>query len=384
MDTTIATSRQFHVFALLLFLIATPALAGEFRIVVLWHEPDPPTPDTFHVRAGAIARYIGPQDGNDHFATLQTEICTIYDKRGPEVCGFGNGINLGGGPWNPGHLLTCNDTKCMGQQYISRPCCGFRTADFTPKAAVTIYHQFSPDIDTLRGSAIAVACKHCSTQCNQGSSAGTAFVLPIRGQTPELQPELERLASEFRLSHTDTQGPITYLMDEWALVSSDTLTGNLGNGSSSSSMDLAAWFVAQNSTNQSLAAVTPQAEDWAALIVMAPPHPNVQRSIPLPEAGLHRTWLSGSTGSGLLAVRIDYGEDRIPLAFEVLHQEGAVSQREITFARNNLFLRYKSSKQHRTILYAVLRFDGEVEIESSVTLLPQCCGPEPPWIPPEI
>ncbi len=369
---------------LLLLSIARPSLAGKFFVTSVWPVFSPPTLNTVHVRAGANATYLGTTDNNDKHALLQTKVCTVFDKQGTEICGFGLGVNDVKGPWIQGYTITCNTTQCMGQQYISKPCCNVHTVDLTPKAGVTIFHVNSPDIDTRSGSTTAVACKQCSSQCNAGGSAGTAFVLPIRGQIPQSLLDLPQIASEFSLGRVDTQGQITYLMDEWTLASSDGLTGNFGESTDTSSLDLAAWLAAQNSASLSLATATTQAQDWTALVVMAPPHPNVQRSIPLPEAGLHRTWLSGANEPGLLAVRLDYSEDRTPLAFEVLHQEGAVGQREVNFVRNNLFLRYKSSKKHRTILYAVIRFDGEVEIESSVTLLPQCCGPQPPTIPVDI
>ena len=372
----------FSTLCLLLFVAKAPCSSGEFEVVNVWYNTYPSNVTTEHIRVAANALYVGPVDSNDLHALLQTEACTVKNNRPPEICASGLGINDTNGPWPVGYIITCNTPQCMGQQYISKPCCGQGNIDFRGKAGVTIYHQFGPDIHQKVGHNQAVECQSCGG-CGEGGSAGAALVLPIRHEALHLQQSLAPLASDFTLERVDVRSEATYLMDEWALVSADPSVGPFGRVTSSSSFPLSTWLAAQNSAKPpSLTAVVTSDPQWAALVVLAPPHPDKERAIPLPEAKLHRSWLPGTTESGLVAVRIDYSPERVPVSLEVLHQEGPIGPREIAFVRDNLHLSYRSNKPHRVVLYAVIRFGQEVRIEVSRTLLPECCGPWPGWNPP--
>jgi hypothetical protein len=360
--------------------LAGAAHGGQFFVTTVWYSFYPPYSQSVRGWVAANARYQGTVDGNDNHVLLQTTACE-RPEGGIEICDGGTnfGINVNG-PFFTNQVVTCNTTACMGNRFASRPCCDVQTNTFRGKGGAAIYHQFSPDIDTLWGFPTDVLCKECDLggpPCGESSSA-EMVVLPIFEEPGVILREAPSLPAEFVFPSRSMIDGRRYVMDQWALLSAMPGEPRLRLAMASSPELEAALRRDDPGEAPPPPFYSGAGAAAMALAVVAPVHPANERWIPTPEPRLDYARVEHG-GRGRLAIRALFGEDRSLKVLNVLYQEGSIVPETIAALRDDLTLHYFSERSHVAVVYAVIEVRESMEILRSVTVLPRCCGEGPPF-----
>lgn len=355
---------------------ALPASAGMFRITAVWYDvSDSPVVDCYkQITVPATAKYFGPVDDYSWF--IQTSLNhtanggSLTNWNPPDWLGAGK--NGGSGIFT-GMEISCN-ASCAANGVLEQPPCGSSPIYYKGHAAVTS-SVINGNIDIMDAPTEQLEC--CNGGCPQAAQ-GRVTYLSLRDEGDLVVPTTSVL-----LRRRETLGGITYLMEEWAVVSfSDQGTAAPLATVLRSSSDA---FGSVQSPDLALVlrAARPAPDRITTVLVIAEPiHPHNRRHISAPAARLAETRLPFREEAGQLIVRADFSEDRRLQDLQVLHATGSVSPDLHDFLARHLELVYHSDKQHRVILFAVLDVGEEgVELQQSRTLLPRCCCPEWPFCP---
>jgi len=202
------------------------------------------------------------------------------------------------------------------------------------------------------------------------------FTIPIDGgDAPDLAP------SSFGLHRTErSTGTMSFLMDEWAVLSYSTRAGEASPNVkvlSSSSPE----FGASKSQDldrgtrdrEKLAGRTPS--QGTVLVVEAPVHPLNSRFAILPELRFSDLNTPATAAPLELIVRADFAADKSsPDGLQVLHANGVTPANLVELLRERLEVERGAGTRHRVIVYARVRVDGtRVDASSLAMVMPKCC-----------
>lgn len=202
------------------------------------------------------------------------------------------------------------------------------------------------------------------------------FTIPLDGgDAPDLAP------SSFGLHRVErSTGTLSFLMDEWAVLSYSTRAGEASPNVkvlSSSSPEFGA------SKTQDLdrgtrdrakrAGRTPS--QGTVLVVEAPVHPLNSRFATLPELRFSDLNTSAVTEPIEFIVRADFAADKSsPDGLRVLHSNGVVPADLVELIKERLEVERGAGTRHRVIVFAKVKVDGtRLEASSLAMVMPKCC-----------
>ena len=171
----------------------------------------------------------------------------------------------------------------------------------------------------------------------------------------------------------ETVEGIPYLMEDWALVTyaSDSrgrVSGTRVESSSSPVFELFGHGLG--------AALDEQPPTGKVLVVQGPIHPHNARHIQKPAIHLPPKAIAFLGPEGRAVVRVDIGENRRIRNIQILDVLGNLppSIDLNRYVQEELRLVYASERDHRMIIYLVLRFaNGRLEVVEQRVSLPLCC-----------
>lgn len=384
--TTIATIAS----ALCLFFGAA-LQAGYFNPTTVFYKTQLSNTSIYVIVEGH-AQYVGSPDGNDSHALIQT---TEYDTWQGGAGNAGAGYNKNG-PFFTGQVISCTDAQggCPGRGYVPRKPCSASPYYYSGRTGATIYHQYSPEIRLLYGPINSVPCiPETPGPCGFDPWADEA-VLPVFGG-PQVVNAFSH--NSFALRRTEERDGFRYLLDDWALLvvdheskevvpdvavlaASSTAYGDLRRKSLVNALEDSGRSISRKLSEiagrGSLASYFRPGRS-VMLVIAAPVHVHNKRWVPTPIARLAKTAMSRAAEPGSAVVRLDFGENRSLIDFEVLYSDRLLSPDERDFIRENLRLEYASEKPHRAVLFAVVSLGETVELLRGRVVLPQCCGCPP-------
>lgn len=364
--------------ALFFFASLPPALpAGTFEIMSVSAVRKTETQYSVGVEVPAMAQYVGPVDPSDDGYLLQTFLNDalggdLNDWNNPDS--FGDGIS--GTGISEGQILSCSGS-CAAFMYVPKPFCPDGNS-YRGKAGVTIYHQFTPEIDIEYTYVYGTGC-YTDTSGGGGGGGGSpgcnSATLSTTTSSTLLSVDdgatLSSSTGHFTLARHDAQRGITYLLEEWAILrpgrgvglSRDVDTLN------ASSPGFAAAAATRVRTSQ---LVLP---DRPVLVLESVNHPLNDRYIPTPTVHLAAASSQGTPpGAGRVVVRADFAESGTLGALDVLYSSEPVPDQVLDEVRSRLEIHYQTAGRHRAVAFLVLGFgDGPVQELESQTVLPACC-----------
>lgn len=202
------------------------------------------------------------------------------------------------------------------------------------------------------------------------------FAIPIDGdEAPDLA------SSSFGLHRVErSTGTLSFLMDEWAVLSYSTRAGEaspnvkvLGSSSpefgASKSQDL------DRGTQDRAKRAGRAPVQGTLLVVEAPVHPLNSRFATLPKLRFSDLNTPVGTEPIELVVRADFAADKSsPDGLQVLHTNGVVSADLVELLKERLEVERGAGTRHRVIVYARVRIDGtRVDASSLAMVMPKCC-----------
>jgi hypothetical protein len=259
------------------------------------------------------------------------------------------------------------DCSCVGRRYDIPGCelpfpCNDSLADPFSKVG-------------FDGGADPIICNPCS------STVTEVDMLRLDGSGPVRLPSgvvtLSRLEPSDAMHGGD---PVSYLMEEWAVV--DFGAPGTATKSASSARTLRSSLpefgasLAQT-LNGSLPGATGGSAGLAgrlAIMVATPPHEANSREIPMPALEIRSDGVPAGVGRGQVAIRADFSEAGVLQGFEVLADTmGGISPQLADHLEQALSLQRRSEKEHRVVAFVVLSVGESLRIESSLAYLPKCC-----------
>ena len=208
-----------------------------------------------------------------------------------------------------------------------------------------------------------LATRHleCSASCFADKTNTEIF--PLDGASSHIPHTIDRL--DYTLTRTRVFDRERFVMDEW------TVTSSGGNN----------WATAPSSSSDrfrdAVAAQFGHDLPGSHLVIQEPVHERNSRWIPLPEIRIVDTSLpAGRRGSGeVVAVRAEIFKDQHVEDLQVVHASSPVDEIWIgDLLRERLSLKFSSPRQHPTVAFLVFRIGQQIEVVSSRSVLPGCCG----------
>ena len=363
--------------ALLFFTSAQVVTAGTFFITDVSAVRQSESQYYVGVSVPAMAQYMGTLDRDDNGYLLQT---FLNDALGGDLNDWNNPDSFGSGNSGSGivegQVLSCTG-GCAAYMNIYKAVCP-DDINYRGKGGVTIYHQFSPEIDLDYTYVYATGCYYDpdfgggddepGPGCNSASlSATTSSTLTVIDDATMLAAG----PGTFVLSRQDHQDEMEYLLEEWAILQPSATSGpsrdvEVLNASSPGFATAAA------------ARLRGRGADLPArpvLVLDSVNHPLNERFIPTPTVHLSGPLVQGiPPGAGRAVVRADFSESGELGALDVFYASEAVPSKLLEDIKARVEIEYQTSGRHRAISFMVLGFgDGPVQVLDSQTVLPACC-----------
>ncbi len=141
--------------------------AGSFEVTtIIYHDWDlVGNPEARRIIVEAEAEYVGPKDANDYGWLLNS---FLTDDSGSNNDTAGYGLN-GTGVWEGRRITT---GLAYGADAVVPLCNGTLNNHYQGRGAVTIYHQFNPEIDELSGTRETLYCDPVGGETPPGPGGG--------------------------------------------------------------------------------------------------------------------------------------------------------------------------------------------------------------------
>jgi hypothetical protein len=103
-------------------------------------------------------------------------------------------------------------------------------------------------------------------------------------------------------------------------------------------------------------------------------HPHNSRFVAAPKLRLSDPEVPAGVAPVQVLVRADFSEKDGELqGLRILHAQGKVPAGLADLLRDRLELDHRSPQRHRTIVFARVRIDDTIGLETVATALPKCC-----------
>ncbi len=370
---------------LLLSFAATPgsARAGTFVMTGVSANIVTSSYGYIGVRVVGTAQYMGTVDFGDVDYQINTELNDNQDGGSLDNWSMpdAEGGGLTGSGIDPNMTITCSGS-CSAYANLYRESCP-ATYNYKGHGAVTIYHPFLPEIDTMDTGLHLVGCFTYTPPDGGGGGGGgrvggcSGTVVGATTTTSLVDGSLlDKRPGTYPLSRRDVQGHVRYLLDDWAVLSASPAArgGQVVETLNASSAGFAKAAAA------GLRAGLPMSSTGPVLVVEAPVHPKNTRWIPTPEVALRGGAFADGSAFQELAVRADFDASGTLVEVEPIYPVAGVPEALLAELRSRLTMVYQGDKRHRAISFMVLDLGDRVKIRSSVTILPQCCcGTDEPF-----
>lgn len=359
--------------ALALLMGAVAAQAGTFEMQNVSAVTTTSTYGYIGVEVRGSARYTGALDGNDVHYQINTLL--NHNRDGGSLSNWSapdaEGASLTGHGIVEGMIITCTGS-CAAYANLYRENCP-TTYNYVGRGAVAIYHQFSPEIDTMDTAVYLVSCYTPPDGGGGGGGGGSDPCGPgtatvTTASSIETGALLNRGPGAYPLDRRDTQGRTRYLLEEWAVLS---VAPGVGNAPTVGVLNASSQrFAGRAAANLRRAAA--QNEHGTLLVVEGVDHPRNERYIPPPDVIFHGAANPESRGQDLV-VRADFARTGELLDLQVLYADREVSEDLLAVLWEGLEISYADSRRHRAIAFGTFDLGERVTVRSSQTILPLCC-----------
>lgn len=368
---------QSILFALLLPVVISPSAdAGQFFMEDVTAAIVESTNGYLAIEVRGSARYIGTVDPGDQSYQINTLLNNNRDgdSLGNWSAPDDEGGGLTGSGITEGMTLHCNGPPCAAYGNLYRQYCP-TTYNYRGRGAVTIYHQYTPEIDTKDTSTHLVDCY--TPPDGGGGGGGGGGVDPCGSSTATVSTTSsistgELLSNEpgsYTLDRRDQQGHMRYLLEEWAVVS---VSPGPGRSVAVETVNASSPRFARAAAAQVRAGRSPASAD-VVLVIEGVDHPRDERWMPTPGVRLRNApSVEGFQGHDLV-LRADFAKSGEVVDLQVIHTDGPVSDDLLAEVSESLELIYADSRRHRAIAFVTLDLDGSVTLRSGRVVLPLCC-----------
>lgn len=237
------------------------------------------------------------------------------------------------------------------------------------------------------GNVLSGTPQYCSRNGLGGGGVGCALALqgPQDTVAVTIDGEPRTLAlpkSSFVLSRTEAgeEKNVSYLMEEWAVIGTSMRPGEARPRLKVLNASSPEFAAAKSRDLEQSARINKKRNARAAeskgtlLVVEAPVHPHNSRFAPTPRLELTSSEVPRGMSPAAVLVRADFSEKEDSLQqLQVLHARGPIPQELMDLLKNRLELDRRSMKRHRTIVFALVRIDEAIELNSLATVMPKCC-----------
>lgn len=320
--------------------------------------------------------YVGTLDRGDQSYQINTLLNNNRD--GDSLSNWSapddEGGGLTGSGITSGMVIQRNGPPCAAYGNLYREYCP-TTYNYRGRGAVTIYHQFTPEIDTQDTFTYLVEC--ATPPDGGGGGGGGGGVDPCGSGTSTVNTTSsigtgELLSNEpgsYTLDRRDRQGHMRYLLEEWAVLS---VSPGPGRSASVETVNASSARFARAAAAQVRARRASELED-VVLVVEGVDHPRNERWVPTPEVRLRDApSVDGFQGHDLV-LRADFAKTGELVELQVIYADGPVSDDLLAEVSERLELVYADSRRHRAIAFVTLDLDGSVTLRSGRVVLPLCC-----------
>jgi len=356
-------------------LLASSAQAGTFEMYNVSTVIKANTNYYIGIEVQGFAQYVGPKDPDDNSYLIQT---FLNDSYGGDLNDWNNpdefGAGLTGTTVYETQVISCTGA-CAAYGNIVKPFCP-DAAFYKGKGGVTIYHQFTPEIDIKYTAVYSTGCAYNdigggggppNPGCESGSATTTTTVTSIgSGAT------VSRGRSSGTVGRRDIQEEVRYLLEEWAVLDHQRAPGAQGivDILNASSEEFARSVAAEIGADSGNVAEGP------ILVIEGIDHPYNDRYIPTPTVRLVGEPIMGGSPGDRLVLRADFAESGTLASLDVLHASSSVSAELVAAIEQHLALEYETAGRHRAVSFVVLELGGParpVQMVASRTVLPLCC-----------